>query len=81
MGILPKWLSEFPKAFIDTYKEAIPENWKEFKEEVAGGVKTVLKVPAQVIATVIKPLNTPLIILGVLTLILLIFWKKIMRVL
>lgn len=81
MGIFPKWLKEFPSAFIETYKTAIPENWTEFKQEIAGGAKAVLEVPAKVVAVAIKPLNKPLIIIGILALIVLIFWKKITKVL
>jgi hypothetical protein len=79
VGLFPKWLKEFPSSFIETYKEAIPENWQEFKKEVAEGSKTIFQVPGKVIAEVIKPLQTPLILIGVIALLLLIFWKRIVK--
>ena len=80
MGLIPDWIYEFPGQLWATFKENVSENLPEFRDEVVSGAKAVLGVPAKVIAEVIKPLNKPLIIIGVLALILLIFWKKIVRI-
>lgn len=80
MGLIPNWVKEFPGALWETFKENASENLPEFRDEVVSGAKAVLGVPAKVIAEVIKPLNKPLIIIGVLALILLIFWKKIIKI-
>lgn len=77
MSLIPAWVKEFPGQLWATFKENAQENFPEFKQEVASGAKAVLQVPGKVVAEVIKPLNRPLIIIGVLALILLIFWKKI----
>lgn len=79
MGLIPNWVKEFPGQLWATFKENASENLPEFKDEVVAGAKAVLGVPAKVVAEVIKPLNKPLIIIGVIALILLIFWKKIIR--
>lgn len=79
MGLIPAWLKEFPGAFIDTYKKAIPENWAEFKQEVGVGAKAVLQVPGKVAAEILKPIHRPLILLVTVGLLVLIFWKKIFR--
>ncbi|MCK4825214.1 hypothetical protein KA005_56215 [bacterium] len=76
MGLIPKWVWEFPGQFWATLKENASENLPEFRDEVIGGVKAVIQVPAKIVEVAIKPLNRPLIIVGVLALILLIFWKK-----
>lgn len=80
MGLIPNWVKEFPGQLWATFKENAVENFPEFKEEVVSGAKAVLGVPAKVIAEVLKPLNKPLIIIGVVALILLIFWKKIVKI-
>ena len=79
MGLIPAWVKEFPGQLWATFKENAQENLPEFRDEVVSGAKAVLQVPGKVVAEVIKPLNRPLIIIGVLALILLIFWKKIIK--
>lgn len=76
MGLIPDWVWEFPGQFWATLKENASENLPEFKEEVIGGVKAIVQVPAKIVEIAIKPLNRPLIIFGILALILLIFWRK-----
>jgi len=79
VGLIPDWVFEFPGQLWATFKENATENLPEFRDEVVSGAKAALQVPGKVLAEVIKPLNRPLIIIGVLALILLIFWKKIIK--
>ena len=74
-----EWIKEFPRSLVETFKENFERNFPKFKEEVSEGAKAVLQVPGKIIATVLKPLNVPLIIIGVVALLLLIFWKKIFK--
>lgn len=79
MGLIPDWVKEFPGQLIATFKENAKENWPEFKAEIVGGAKAVLQVPAKIVSTVIQPLNKSLIIIGIIALILIVFWKKITK--
>lgn len=74
-----EWLKEFPGQLWATFRDNAKENWPEFKAEVVGGTKAVLQVPAKIVSTVIQPLNKSLIIIGIIALILIIFWKKITK--
>jgi len=79
MGIFPDWLKEFPGELWDTFKKNAQENWPEFKQELVGGTKKVLEVPGKIIATVAKPLYRPFIIIGIVALLLLIVWNKLIK--
>ena len=79
MGLFPAWLKEFPGAFIDTYKKAIPENWEEFKQEVGVGAKAVLQVPGKIAAEIIKPIHRPLILIATVAIVILILWRTLIK--
>lgn len=72
-----KWVWEFPGALIDTFVENAKKNLPEFVGEVKSGVTSIAKGTGDVVSAVISPLRTPLILIAVIGVLLLIFWKKI----
>lgn len=91
MGIFPKWLSEFPKAYFATFKQAAKENWPEFKKEVGLGAKAVGETASSIVEGVVKPILsgvrsalTPtviwLVIIGIVSLLLYTYFKKAVRI-
>ena len=79
MGYSFKWFKEFPRALWDTFVSNAKENLPEFKQEVIGGAKAVLGVPAKIVNEIVKPLQKPLILIAVIAVIGLIYWKKIQK--
>jgi len=79
MGIIPDWVYKFPGELWNTFKENAKENWPEFKQELVGGTQKVLQVPAKIIATVVKPLHRPFIIIAIVCLLLLIVWNRLIK--
>lgn len=79
MGVIPDWLKEFPGEYLKTFVDNVKSNWPEFKKELVGGTKAVLQVPAKVVATVVKPLHRPFIIIGIVALLLLIVWNRLIK--
>lgn len=77
MGIIPDWVKEFPGQLWATFKENAKENLPEFRDEIVSGAKAVLQVPGKVVTEIVKPVTAPLIIIGVIGLLVLLFWKKI----
>ena len=71
-----KWLKEFPGALWETFVENAKQNLPEFVGEVKSGITTVAKGTGDVVAAVISPLRTPLILIAVIAVCGLIFWKK-----
>ena len=71
------WLKEFPGALWDTFVENAKKNFPEFVGEVKSGVTTIAKGTGDVLSAVISPLKTPLILIAVIGILILIFWKKI----
>ena len=72
-----KWLKEFPGALWETFVENAKQNLPEFVGEVKSGITTVAKGTGDVLSAVISPLKTPLILIAVIGILILIFWKKI----
>lgn len=71
-----KWLWEFPGALLDTFVENAKQNLPEFVGEVKSGVTSVAKGTGDIVAAVISPLKTPLILIAVIGVLLLVFWKR-----
>jgi len=76
MGLIPNWVKEFPGALLDTFVKNAKENLPEFVGEVKSGVISIAKGTGEVVKTVVSPLKTPLILIAVIGIIILIFWKK-----
>ena len=74
------WVKEFPGALWETFVSNAKENLPEFVGEVKSGITTVAKGTGEVVKAVISPLKTPLILIAVIGIIILIFWKKLERV-
>ena len=70
------WLKEFPGALWETFVSNAKKNLPEFVGEVKSGITSVAKGTGDVVAAVISPLKTPLILIAVIAVLLLIFWKK-----
>ena len=71
-----KWVWEFPGQLWDTFVNNAKENFPEFIGEVKSGVTSIAKGTGDVVAAIISPLKTPLILIAVIGILLLIFWKK-----
>lgn len=71
-----KWVWEFPGQLWDTFVSNAKENFPEFVGEVKSGVTSIAKGTGDVVSAVISPLKTPLILMAVIAVLLLIFWKK-----
>ena len=73
------WVKEFPGTLWETFVSNAKENFPEFVGEVKSGITTVAKGTGEVVKAVISPLKTPLILIAVIKIIILIFWKKLER--
>jgi len=62
MGILPKWLKEFPRHFVEEYGIQAKKNWPKFKKEVSEGVKTVVGGVAKGTVGIVKAATGPFIV-------------------
>ena len=74
-----KWVWEFPGQLWDTFVSNAKENLPEFVGEVKSGVTAVAKGTGEVIAAAISPLKTPLIFAAIIGILILIFWKRITK--
>ena len=72
-----KWVWEFPGQLWNTFVNNAKENLPEFVGEVKSGVTAIAKGTGEVVKVVISPLKTPLVLIAVIGIIVLIFWKKI----
>ena len=72
----PDWLKEFPSQLWNTFVNNAKENFPEFVGEVKSGVTSIAKGTGDVVSAIISPLKTPLILIAVIAVLLLIFWKK-----
>lgn len=71
------WVKEFPGALWETFVSNAKQNLPEFVGEVKSGITSIAKGTGDVVSAVISPLKTPLILIAVIGVLLLIFWKKI----
>jgi len=74
-----KWVWEFPGQLWNTFVENAKENLPEFVGEVRSGITGIAKGAGEVVSVVVKPLRTPLILIAVIGFIVLIFWKRISK--
>ena len=72
----PDWLKELPGTLWETFVSNAKQNFPEFVGEVKSGVTSIAKGTGDVVSAVISPLKTPLILIAVIGVLLLIFWKK-----
>jgi len=90
MGLIPKWVGEFPRSLIESFKESFQKSWPEFKEEVSRGTKVIVaavttgtKTVGEGIGHVFKGVLTgftpTLILIAIILVLALIFYKKIIK--
>ena len=71
------WLKEFPGALWETFVNNAKKNLPVFVGEVKSGITGIAKGTGDVLSAVISPLKTPLILIAVIGILILIFWRKI----
>lgn len=74
-----EWVKEFPGTLWETFVSNAKQNLPEFVGEVKSGVTSIAKGTGDIVKVIVSPLKAPLVLIAVIGIIILVFWKRIER--
>lgn len=79
MGLIPKWVGQFPSSLWETFQESAKVGWEGFKGDISTGTKTVVKGVETTVKGILGWFTPTVIIVMVVLLFVLILWKQVTK--